>query len=98
MKIKDIFKLDLRTLMIITLIIVIILMRACSGDSKKADDIVKVNGKKYELVKHTVDTVYVPVKTVEYRPGKKIYLDKIIQVQVPVVLQLLCKMFHMINL
>jgi len=83
MKIKDIFKLDLRTLMIITLIIVIILMRACSGDSKKAGDIVKVNGKKYELVKHTVDTVYVPVKTVEYRPGKKIYLDKIIQVQVP---------------
>ena len=48
MKIKDIFKLDLRTLMIITLIIVIILMRACSGDSKKAGDIVKVNGKKYD--------------------------------------------------
>jgi hypothetical protein len=83
MKIKDLLKLDIRTMMIAVLIIVIILMRACEGDKKDTGEIVKIDGKKYEVVDRKTDTVYVPTKVVEYRPGKKIYLDKIIQVEVP---------------
>lgn len=76
-------KLDLKTLVILGLIVVILLMRACNGGSTKPGETIKVDGKKYEVLKHTIDTVKVPVKTVEYRPGKNIYLDSLIYVEVP---------------
>lgn len=76
-------KLDFKTLAILGLIIVIILMRSCDGGSTKPGETIKVDGKKYEVLKHTIDTVKVPVKTIEYRPGKKIYMDSLIYVEVP---------------
>ena len=83
MKIKDLAKIDLKTMMIAVLIIVIILMRSCDGEKKDSGQIIKVDGKKYEVVKQKIDTVYQLKDTIVYKPGKKIYLDKIIEVKVP---------------
>ena len=70
-------KLDLKSLLIIGLIVVILLMRACNGngDTTKPETI-NVNGHKYEVVDRKVDTVYVPKDTIVYKPGKTIYRDK----------------------
>jgi hypothetical protein len=76
--------LDLKTLLIIGLVVVIFLMRMCSGESPEVDPkIIKIDGKKYEVVKHTVDTLIVPVTQTEYRDGKTIYVDSVIYVDVP---------------
>jgi hypothetical protein len=77
-------KLDLKTILILVLIIVILLMRACTSTVKpKKGGTIKVNGKKYVVVKHDIDTVYKPVKQVVYRPGEVIFVDKPVYVKVP---------------
>jgi len=77
-------KLDLKTILILGLIIVILFMRMCNGDSTETNNkIINVDGKKYEVIKHTTDTVIVPVKQIEYRNGKTIYVEKPIYVNVP---------------
>lgn len=77
-------KLDFKTLLILTLILVILFLRACSGDSKgNKDKIIKVDGKKYILVKHTVDTVYEKVTETVYRDGETVYVDRPIYIPVP---------------
>lgn len=80
---KFLNNLDLKSLVILGLIVVILLMRACDDNSTKPGETIKIVGKKYEVVKREVDTVEVPVKTVEYRPGKTIYVDSLIYVEVP---------------
>jgi len=77
--------LDFKTLLILGLILVIIFLRACSGEKKDGQDkIIKVDGKKYVLVKHTVDTVYQKVTETVYRDGETIYVDVPIYVNVPI--------------
>jgi hypothetical protein len=60
-------KLDLKTILILVLIIVILLMRACTSTVKpKKGGTIKVNGKKYVVVKHDIfvdKPVYVKVPT-----------------------------------
>jgi hypothetical protein len=59
-------------------------MRACTSTVKpKKGGTIKVNGKKYVVVKHDIDTVYKPVKQVVYRPGEVIFVDKPVYVKVP---------------
>lgn len=80
-------KIDLKTLSILVLVIVIFLMRMCSGDvENKKGDIVKIDGKKYEVIKHEIDTVKVPVIQTEYRDGKTIYTEKPVYVNIPSVI------------
>ena len=70
-------KLDLKSLLIIGLIVVILLMRACGGDGNTTKpETVNINGHKYEVVDKKIDTVYVPKDTIVYKPGKTIYRDK----------------------
>ena len=76
-------KLDLKTLLIIALIAIVILMRACNGGSGAPGETIRVDGKKYEVLKRTVDTLKVPVKTVEYRKGSDIYVETPIYVEIP---------------
>lgn len=77
-------KLDLKTLLILGLIIVILFMRMCDGDSTETNNkIINVGGKKYEVIKHTTDTIIVPVKQTVYKEGKTIYVEKPIYVNVP---------------
>lgn len=76
-------RLDLKTLLIIGLIIIVILMRACDSGVKAPGETMKIDGKKYEVLKRTVDTVKVKVPTIEYRAGKNIYSETPIYVEVP---------------
>ena len=49
-----------KEILIVGLIVVILLMRACSGDSSiDPKDIVTVDGKDYELLEQKIDTVFV---------------------------------------
>ena len=83
-QIKDtILKLDLKTLLIIGLIIALLLTKMCSGGDQTSHPIVKIDGKKYELLKHTIDTVVVTKTKTEYRSGKIIYKDPPIYITPP---------------
>jgi hypothetical protein len=77
-------KLDLKSLLIIGLVIVILLMRACSGGDKSKPKTVNVNGHTYEVINKKVDTVYIPKDTTIYKPGKIIYKDKPQYIPIPV--------------
>jgi hypothetical protein len=81
---KFLKQLDLKTLTILGLIVVLLLMRMCSynGNPQKGDTI-KINGKKYTVIKKEVDTIYVPTVQTVYRPGDSIYVDVPIYVNVP---------------
>jgi len=83
-KIRDfVAKLDLKTLLIIGLIIALLLTRMCSGGDQTTHPVVKVDGKKYELLKHTIDTVTIVKTDIKYRPGKVIYKDPPIHIAPP---------------
>lgn len=75
-------KFDLKTLLIIVLGVTLLLTRMCSGGDKPGD-IINVNGKDYELLKHEVDTEYVPVEKIVTKKGKDIYHDTTIYVPLP---------------
>ena len=78
-------KLDFKTLLILCLVGLILIMRMCqtSSTTVKPGKIVKVNGKKYEELKHTIDTQYITVTKIVYKPGKDIYHETIKYVNVP---------------
>jgi len=78
-------KLDLKTLMILCLIIIILLLRMCDGDSNevKKGDTIKVNGKKYEIVDRRRDTTYVTRDSIIYREGRKIKVEVKVPVYIP---------------
>jgi hypothetical protein len=81
---KILDKLDLKTILIICLILVILLMRSCSGGGDvDKNQTVKVNGKNYVLIKREVDTIYKEITQTVYRDGKTIYRDIPIYVNVP---------------
>jgi hypothetical protein len=74
--------LDLKSIFIICLIIVILLMKTC-GDGKKIDHgQVTIDGKPYIVVKTQVDTIYKEVVLTQYKPGRTIYVDKPIYINV----------------
>ena len=69
-------KLDLKTITIIALVVVILLTRMCSSGDQTTHPTIKIDGKKYELLIHTIDTVTIVKTDIQYRPGKVIYKDK----------------------
>jgi len=81
---KTILKyLDLKTLLIIVLAIIILILRSCTSTGDKKEDIIKVDGKKYIVVKHEIDTVYKPTIQTVYKDGKTIYRDTPVYINVP---------------
>jgi hypothetical protein len=73
---------DIKVIIIFILAFVILGMKLFSsndGDKK----IVKIGGKKYQVVKTIVDTQYVNTTKVVYKEGKTIYKEKPIYVNVP---------------
>jgi hypothetical protein len=78
-------KMDLKTIMIIGLIIIILLLQMCDGDvdGTKKGDIIKVNGKKYEVVDHRKDTTYITRDSIIYRKGKEIKVEVKVPVYIP---------------
>ena len=81
---KALFKLDLKTLLIIVLLAAVIFSQFFGKGKEEVGEIVKVDGKNYELLKHTVDTVYeeIQVEVPTYVPE---YITKIetVEVQIP---------------
>lgn len=71
---------DLKLVVIIGLIITILCLRSCEVNPGK---ITYVGGKPYEVIKHTVDTVYVPTIQTVYRKGEVIYKEVPIYVELP---------------
>lgn len=79
---KTILKyIDIKLMVIIGLIIAILCLKSC-GD-KPEREIVYVNGKPYEVIKHTVDTLYVPTIQTVYKEGKTIYKEVPYYVELP---------------
>ena len=78
-------KLDFKTMVILGLLVVVVLMRMCSGKPEpKKGNVVKIDGKKYEVVKHDIDTEYVKVTQTVVKQGKDIIHDVPVYVNVPV--------------
>ena len=70
----------------LVLLIAIVVFQQCGGNKKGTGEIVKVDGKKYELIKHEIDTVEVVKTKVVTRKGEDIYHETIVEheVKVPV--------------
>ena len=71
------FKLDIKTIIIVGLII-FLLLRGCGDTPQGSKEIVKVDGKKYELVDKTIDTVFVE-KRVEVPTYVPKYVDRVVE-------------------
>jgi|688.fasta_scaffold28975_7 hypothetical protein len=74
---------DLKTLLIIGLIILLVFSKGCKDDNDVKGGTTTIGGKTYQDVKHTVDTIIVPKIQIEYRPGKTIYKERPIFVSMP---------------
>jgi len=68
------------------LLIVIVVLQQCGENKTKTGEIVKVDGKKYELIKHEIDTIEVVKTKVVTKKGEDIYHETIVEheVKVPV--------------
>lgn len=80
---KMLQKIDIKTILIIVLIILILFMRMCEPGDKKPGSQITVDGKGYTIIKRTVDTQYVKTTQTVYKNGKTIYVDKPIYINVP---------------
>jgi len=74
---NNFFKLDIKTIIIVGLII-FLLLRGCGDTPEGTKEIVKVDGKKYELVDKTIDTVFVE-KRVEVPTYVPKYVDRVVE-------------------
>lgn len=77
-------KFDLKTILIMALCVVL-LIRGCDGGDTDEIETIKVDGKNYELLKQTIDTVFVTkeVKVPTYVP-KYITKVKTVEVEIPI--------------
>lgn len=66
-------KLDLKTILIIGLVIALLFTRMCSSPSTPGET-VYVAGKPYAVIERIIDTIKVPHDTIIYRKGKDIYV------------------------
>ena len=73
-----------KEILIVGLIAVILLMRACGGESEEQRDIIKVDGKDYELLEQKIDTVFIE-KIIEVPKYVPKYITKVetITVEIP---------------
>ena len=69
----------------IALLIVIVVFQQCGGNKKTTGEIVKVDGKKYALIKHEIDTVEVVKTKVVTKKGEDIYHETIKEVIIPTI-------------
>jgi hypothetical protein len=69
----------------IVLLIVIVVFQQCGGDKTKTGEIVKVDGKKYELIKHEIDTFEIVKTKVVTKKGEDIYHETIKEVIIPTI-------------
>ena len=75
----------------IAVLIAVVVFQQCGGNYKRNAEIVKVDGKKYELLKYEIDTVEVVKTKVVTKKGDDIYHETIIEkeIQIPAVIDTL---------
>ena len=66
----------------IALLVAIVVFQQCGGNYKRNAEIVKVDGKKYELLKYAIDTIEVVKTKVVTKKGDDIYHETIIKKEV----------------
>ena len=66
----------------IALLIVVVVFQQCGGNKKTTGEIVKVDGKKYELIKHEIDTFEIVKTKVVTKKGEDIYHETIVEKEV----------------
>jgi hypothetical protein len=75
-------------IIIILVLIGVIVVQQCTSDNGTENPTIKVDGKKYELLKHKIDTVIVDRFKTKYIKGSDIYHETIVEkekrVEVPV--------------
>jgi len=76
-------KIDFKSLVIIILVGVLFITQACPRQESHTNT-VTVQGKQYEVLHRSVDTVEKIVTQVIYKPGKTIYNTQIKEVKIPV--------------
>jgi hypothetical protein len=64
------------------LLIAIVIFQQCGGNKTKTGEIVKIDGKKYELIKHEIDTIEVVKTKVVTKKGDDIYHETIVEKEV----------------
>ena len=69
----------------LVLLIAIVVFQQCGGNKKTTGEIVKVDGKKYELIKHEIDTVEIVKTKVVTKKGEDIYHETIKEVIIPTI-------------
>ncbi len=69
----------------LVLLIVVVVFQQCGGSKKTKGEIVKVDGKKYELIKHEIDTIEVVKTKVVTKKGEDIYHETIKEVIIPTI-------------
>jgi hypothetical protein len=69
----------------IALLIVVVVFQQCGGSKKTKGEIVKIDGKKYELIKHEIDTIEVVKTKVVTKKGEDIYHETIKEVIIPTI-------------
>ena len=69
-------------LIIAALVIVILLQRACTPKNSEPKEIIKIDGKKYEVIKRVTDTLKIPVIHNVYKKGEDIYHEVPVYVDV----------------
>lgn len=67
---------------IAALVLVILYQKGCYGENKKGKEI-EINGKKYEIVKHEIDTLYEVKTQTVYKKGKDIFHEVEVVKEVP---------------
>lgn len=82
MKMKSLLKLDVKNILVI-LLIGIVVFQQCGKTTEKPGEIIDVDGKKYELLEHKIDTVY-EEKLVEVPKYVPQYVEKIVEVEVQI--------------
>lgn len=79
----SLIKKNFNYLIILALVVIIVMQRSCSTTSNKGKEVIKIDGKKYEVIKKEIDTTYIPVTHNVYKTGKDIYHDVPVYINVP---------------
>jgi hypothetical protein len=81
---KNLLKLDIKTITIIGLVLVVLFMKMCgTNNTNKTNETIKIDGKKYRVLKRDTLIEYKTNTTIITKPGKDIYHDTTIYVEVP---------------
>lgn len=79
----SLIKKNFNYLIILALVVIIVMQRSCSSTPGSPKETIKIDGKKYEVVKKETDTIRVEVAHNVYKQGKDIYHDVPVYVNVP---------------